>query len=76
MDLAARRIGKVIKLTKENDATRAAYNDTAAKFTARIKDVEKVLNDRTIDNTMAGIFILNYDYFLYHRRKGSSGAVL
>jgi len=54
LDLAAKRISKVIKLTKENDAMRKEYNETAQKFKERVSRVEKVLEDRTIDNTMAG----------------------
>jgi len=54
MDLAARRIGKVIKLTIENDRLKAEYNKTAAEFKLRLVKVEKVLEDRTIDNTMQG----------------------
>lgn len=66
LDLAAKRIGKVIKLTKEvlvqlrysnylqNDAMRKEYQETAQKFKERVQRVEKILEDRTIDNTMAG----------------------
>jgi hypothetical protein len=32
LDLAARRIGKVIKLTEENDAMRAEYREKAAQL--------------------------------------------
>ncbi|KAJ5066874.1 alpha-actinin [Anaeramoeba ignava] len=54
LDLAARRIKKLIILTKENDRLKAEYNKTANNFKATVKKVEKILEDRTIDNTMAG----------------------
>ncbi|KAJ5073429.1 alpha-actinin-2 [Anaeramoeba ignava] len=54
LDLAARRIKKLIVLTKENDRLKAEYNKTANNFKATVKKVEKILEDRTIDNTMAG----------------------
>lgn len=33
---------------------RKEYNETAQAFKERLQRVEKVLEDRTIDNTMAG----------------------
>jgi len=54
LDLAARRISKVIKLTEDNDAKKAKYNETASKLKDHLVQVEKILNERTIDNTMAG----------------------
>jgi actinin alpha len=54
IDQAVRRIHKVIKFTKTCDAMRADYNRQAAEFKERVSKVEKILNDRTIDNTMAG----------------------
>ena len=66
LDLAAARIGKVVKLTEgafayissnnilENDALRAEYASKAQELVNHISKVEKVLEDRTIDNTMAG----------------------
>jgi actinin alpha len=54
LDLAARRIGKVIKLTEENDAMRAEYREKAAQLRQLIAKVRVSLEDRTIDNTMAG----------------------
>ncbi|KAJ5069992.1 spectrin/filamin related cytoskeletal protein [Anaeramoeba ignava] len=54
LDLAARRIKKLINLTKENDRLKAEYNKTAKNFKETLKKVEKILEDRTIDNTMAG----------------------
>jgi len=54
LDLAAARIGKVVKLTIENDALRAEYAAKAHELVNHIAKVEKILEDRTIDNTMAG----------------------
>lgn len=54
IDQAARRIQKVVKFTKTTDAMRAEFADESAKFLERLKKVEAVLEDRTIDNTMAG----------------------
>lgn len=54
LDLAARRVGKVIKLTEENDAMRAEYREKAAQLHALVAKVRVGLEDRSIDNTMAG----------------------
>ena len=54
LDLAARRISKVVKLTEENDALKAEFNKTGERFLETLKKVEKVLEDRSIDNTMVG----------------------
>ena len=54
IDQAARRIQKVVKFTKTADAMRAEFADESTKFLERLKKVEAVLEDRTIDNTMAG----------------------
>lgn len=54
LDLAAKRIGKVIKLTKENDAAKKEYNQRAQELKELMTKVEKILEDRSIDNTMAG----------------------
>jgi hypothetical protein len=54
IDLAARRIAKLVKLTIENDALRAEFNSRSADLLQIMKRVEVILEDRTIDNTMAG----------------------
>lgn len=54
IDLAARRIGKLINYTSTNDNLKKDYNATAAKLKAHLAAVGKVLGDRSIDNTMAG----------------------
>jgi hypothetical protein len=41
LDLAARRIGKVIKLTEENDAMRGEYREKAAQLHALIAKVRR-----------------------------------
>lgn len=53
-ELAAKRIGKVIKLTIENDAAKAEYNAKSSTWEATNKKNLALLEDRTIDNTMAG----------------------
>ena len=54
IDQAARRIHKVVKFTKTTDAMRAEFAEQSQQFLERLKKVEAVLEDRTIDNTMAG----------------------
>jgi len=54
LDLAAARIHKVIKLTIENDNLRTEYNGKSKELKEHMTKVEKILEDRTIDNTMAG----------------------
>jgi len=54
LDLAARRLTKLIKLTKENDKLKEEYNETAATYKKSLLVVEDMLHDVTIDNTMAG----------------------
>lgn len=49
VDLAARRIAKLIKLTEENDALKAEFNKTGQKFLDHLKKVEGVLEDRTCE---------------------------
>lgn len=53
-DLAGRRITKLVKYTKENDAMRAEFLERSRKLQAALADASKLLNDRAIDNTMAG----------------------
>jgi Ca2+-binding EF-hand superfamily protein len=54
LDMAARRITKVIKFTITCDNMRADFAKESSQFKERLLSVEKVLEDRTIDNTMAG----------------------
>lgn len=78
LDLAARRLTKLIKLTKENDRSQVSqnftkptirlkeeYKATAAAYKERLIHVESVLNDRTIDNTMAGAKRRLEDFYKY-----------
>lgn len=64
-DLAARRITKLIKYTKENDRLREDYKKTAEAYKVRLKRVEETLNDRTIDNTMAGAKAKLVEFYAY-----------
>jgi len=54
LDLAARRIGKLINKTRENDHLKDTYKIKANEFKARVKDVQVMLADVVIDNTLAG----------------------
>eukprot|EP01105_Mastigella_eilhardi_P007218 TRINITY_DN18728_c0_g1_i1.p1 TRINITY_DN18728_c0_g1~~TRINITY_DN18728_c0_g1_i1.p1 ORF type:complete len:1570 (+),score=567.85 TRINITY_DN18728_c0_g1_i1:44-4753(+) len=65
IDLAGRRITKLIKYTKENDRLREEYNKTAADYKERLKNVEAVLNERHIDNTMAGAEAKLAEFYKY-----------
>lgn len=71
LDLAAKRIGKVIKLTIENDSMKKQYNETALRFKENVKKVEKVLEDRTIDNTMSGAKKRLEDFYNYKQNEKS-----
>lgn len=53
-DLAARRIKKLVIYTKQNDAMRAEYATKADGLKASLDSTFAFLEDRTIDNTMAG----------------------
>lgn len=63
LDIAARRIGKLIKFTQENDARKKEYAEKATELVKHIKQVEKILEDRTIDNTMAGARVFSFFSF-------------
>lgn len=54
VDLACRRVTKLVKYTITNDEMRASYQAKATELVERLDKVTAVLNDRTIDNTMAG----------------------
>lgn len=54
IDLAARRIGKLIKFTEENDAMREEHKKRVAVLKENMDRNGKILGDRTVDNNMAG----------------------
>jgi len=54
VDLACRRITKLIHYTQKNDELRARYQEKANLFLDTLAKVTVELNDRTIDNTMSG----------------------
>jgi hypothetical protein len=66
-DRAARRIEKVAKFTKDMDQKKQEFNERALKFRAHIGEVQKVLGDRSIDNTMAGAVKKLEDFQEYKR---------
>eukprot|EP01090_Pellita_catalonica_P019472 TRINITY_DN6651_c0_g1_i1.p1 TRINITY_DN6651_c0_g1~~TRINITY_DN6651_c0_g1_i1.p1 ORF type:complete len:984 (-),score=317.79 TRINITY_DN6651_c0_g1_i1:120-2789(-) len=65
MDLAAKRIAKVIKLTEENDKMKAEYKENSAALVKKIGGVKVRLEDRTIDDTMAGAKKRLEDFYSY-----------
>jgi Ca2+-binding EF-hand superfamily protein len=65
LDLAARRLVKLINLTKENDKDRANYIETATALVVDINKTKVLLEDRTIDNTMAGAKKRIEDFYAY-----------
>lgn len=54
VDLACRRITKLVQYTVVNDEMRADYQTKSDALLAKLADVTATLNDRTIDNTMSG----------------------
>lgn len=54
VDLSCRRISKLVTYTKINDALKAEYTSKSTELVGTLDKVNAVLNDRTIDNTMAG----------------------
>jgi len=73
-DLAARRISKLIDFTKVNDALRAEYKDLASKLKALLEKVNAILQDRAVDNTMAGARAKLAQYYAY--KKDDKGVVV
>eukprot|EP01090_Pellita_catalonica_P017064 TRINITY_DN5077_c0_g1_i2.p1 TRINITY_DN5077_c0_g1~~TRINITY_DN5077_c0_g1_i2.p1 ORF type:complete len:1314 (-),score=365.62 TRINITY_DN5077_c0_g1_i2:124-3771(-) len=65
IDLAARRIGKVVTYTQKNDELKAEHVKVATAFKEHVSKVEKVLEDRTIDNNMAGAKKRLEDFYKY-----------
>lgn len=54
IDLAGRRIGKLVGYVKENDELRATYLTRSARLKELLNKLETKMQDRTIDNTMSG----------------------
>lgn len=54
IDLAGRRIGKLVAYTKENDELRSTYLSRSTRLKELLDKLETKMQDRTIDNTMAG----------------------
>lgn len=54
VDLAAKRVVKLIDYTKENDRLKADYTTRASALRTRLDKVVAVLSDTEIENTMAG----------------------
>lgn len=54
LDLASRRISKVIKFTTENDARKQEYIEKAKVLQTKIAQAQALLDDKIIDNTLSG----------------------
>jgi len=54
VDLAAKRVAKLIEYTKENDRLKEDYTKRAQALRARLDSNIPLLSDTTIENTMAG----------------------
>lgn len=54
LDIAARRIGKLIRFTKENDAMREEFNECSKNYLELLSETKTLIEDRTIDNTLQG----------------------
>jgi hypothetical protein len=53
VDLACKRISKLTDFTVKNDEMRSAYSGMADSLISLLDKVTVMLNDRTVDNTMA-----------------------
>jgi len=65
IDQAARRIKRLIIFTKTTDALRNDYNSQADDFKNRLKKVEDILSDRSIDNTLSGARAKMDEFYKY-----------
>jgi hypothetical protein len=54
IDLACRRVTKLVEYTRINDGIRAEYTTTSSSLRERVDDALKRLKEHVIDNTMAG----------------------
>eukprot|EP01086_Lenisia_limosa_P003346 TRINITY_DN1774_c0_g1_i1.p1 TRINITY_DN1774_c0_g1~~TRINITY_DN1774_c0_g1_i1.p1 ORF type:complete len:923 (+),score=445.91 TRINITY_DN1774_c0_g1_i1:202-2970(+) len=67
LDLAAKSIHKVVVFTKVNDELKEQFKGEVEKFKTRLESVKAVLNDRTVDNTMAGAEAKLQQFYDYKR---------
>lgn len=61
-EIAGRRIGKLVDITKTNDELKADYNAKAAEHVAWVKKTTEELGERDFDNTLEGIKKLLADF--------------
>ena len=73
-DLAARRIGRVIHVTFENDGRRAEYKEKSEKLNTIIAKSKTLLEDKTVHNTMSGAQKRVEDF--YHYKSVDKNAML
>jgi hypothetical protein len=64
-DLAARRIGRVIHVTYENDGRRVEFKEKSEKLNAIIDKSKILLEDKTVHNTMSGAKKRVEDFYRY-----------
>jgi len=69
LDLAARRISKLVIKTRENDALKLSFNTKAKEFKERVADVQKMLADVVIDDTLAGAKRRIDEFYVYKLEK-------
>jgi len=74
VDLAARRIKKLVTLTQSNDAIKARIVEGGKALRSRVQAIEARLADRTIDHTMAGARERLEGFYTY--KKTEKGEVL
>lgn len=55
IEVAGRRVGKLVDLTNQIEALKNDFNDRARKLADWIKQTTPALQDRTFDNTLAGV---------------------
>jgi len=67
VDLAARRIRKLVTLTVNNDHMKAGIVENGKKLRARVAAIETKLGDRKVDNTMAGAKAKLEEFYSYKK---------
>ena len=67
-DRAARRLTKTVKFTKDMDERKDDFNQCSTKFRGHVDQVQKVLGDRSISNTMDGA-VKKLDDFAEYKKK-------
>lgn len=69
VDLAAARISKLITFTQVNDKLKEDYKAAALSLQEVLGKTKTILNDRTIDNTMAGAQRRLEEFYAYRKNE-------